>query len=52
MPRDVPLRPPTNTCGEAFCKKSGQGVVPIENAATVSEAVAALKVPLKRENWI
>eukprot|EP00434_Breviolum_minutum_P024964 symbB.v1.2.022052.t1/scaffold1928.1/size95828/10 len=28
---------------KAFCKKSGQGVVPIENAATVSEAVAALK---------
>lgn len=28
---------------KAFCKKSGQGVVPIENAATVQEAVAALK---------
>lgn len=28
---------------QAFCKKSGQGVVPIENAATVQEAVAALK---------
>ncbi|CAK9034711.1 unnamed protein product [Durusdinium trenchii] len=28
---------------KAFCKKSGQGVVPIENAPSVQEAVDALK---------
>eukprot|EP00439_Symbiodinium_sp_Y106_P027126 s3756_g3.t1 len=28
---------------KAFCKKSGQGAVPIEHAATISQAVEALK---------
>ena len=28
---------------QAFCKKSGQGAVPIEHAATISQAVEALK---------
>ena len=31
---------------KAFCKKSGQGAVPIEHAATLPEAVAALKAGL------
>ena len=34
---------------EAFCKKSGQGAVPIEHAATIAQAVEALKVGRPQE---